>query len=309
MCFLWGADLRLWHSWQMSIVQDPRKTWLATGNLLTVWWEIQSLGLRLQQPFAFWLWVLSAWLSASREEGPYMAASLLSFGISWILVLWACQGSLWGLRAFHRKVFFFFFLISLTIPRFGLLSHISSLRLFSWYSGLVLTLRTDDAAHTSLPSPHSFVVDTSIWANSLLAIVVGSIFCGVLFILYYWLCCLLRFQNYTQTHLWEVFLLLGIFSSFPTPSPAQVSVPKYFVSVFMFYILSYLLLKRKGCLSGCLFSSARVQNFFCVCGSYSTFKWSCDEFVGDKLVSLCYFFTILGLSPSPCCFDGNFPND
>ena len=107
MCLLWGADLMLWHSWQMSTTQDFRKTWLATGKLLTVWWKMQSLGLRLQQPFAFLLWVLSACLSASREEGPYMAASLPSFGISWILVLWACQGLLWGLRVVHRKFFFF----------------------------------------------------------------------------------------------------------------------------------------------------------------------------------------------------------
>ena len=36
MCLLWGADLRVWPSWWMSTIQDPRKTWLATGSLLTV---------------------------------------------------------------------------------------------------------------------------------------------------------------------------------------------------------------------------------------------------------------------------------
>ena len=36
VCLLWGADLRLWHSWQMSTIQDPRKTWLATRSLLAV---------------------------------------------------------------------------------------------------------------------------------------------------------------------------------------------------------------------------------------------------------------------------------
>ena len=45
---LWGADLRLWHSWQMSTVQDPRKMKLSTGSLLTVWWKMLSLGPRLQ---------------------------------------------------------------------------------------------------------------------------------------------------------------------------------------------------------------------------------------------------------------------
>ena len=56
--------------------------------------------------------------------------------------------------------------LSLTIPWFGLLSHISSLRLSSGHSGLVLTLRTNDVdvAHSSLPSPHSLWADGSICA-------------------------------------------------------------------------------------------------------------------------------------------------
>ena len=37
VCLLWGAGVRLQTSWQMSTVQDPRKTWLATRSLLTVW--------------------------------------------------------------------------------------------------------------------------------------------------------------------------------------------------------------------------------------------------------------------------------
>ena len=35
---LWGADLWLQPSWWMSTVQDPRKTWLTTGNLFAVWY-------------------------------------------------------------------------------------------------------------------------------------------------------------------------------------------------------------------------------------------------------------------------------
>ena len=53
----WGADLRLWHYWQMWTMQDPRKMWLATGSPLTVWWKMQSLGARLQQPLAFQIWL------------------------------------------------------------------------------------------------------------------------------------------------------------------------------------------------------------------------------------------------------------
>ena len=105
------------------------------------------------------------------------------------------------------------------------------------------------------------------------------------------LCCPLRFRNSPQTWLWEHFLLCRNFS-FTTPSPGRVSIPKSFVSVFVFYILSYLLLKRLGCLSGCLMSSTSVQKLFC--GSCSTFKWSFDEFVGEKVVSPSYSSTILG---------------
>ena len=37
VCLIWEADLWLQPSWRLSTVQDPRKTWLATGSLLTVW--------------------------------------------------------------------------------------------------------------------------------------------------------------------------------------------------------------------------------------------------------------------------------
>ena len=47
-----------------------------------------------------------------------------------------------------------------------------------------------------------------------------------------------------------------------------------------------LLLKRMGCLSGCLVSSAKVQKLFC--GICSVFKCSFDEFLGEKVVSPSY---------------------
>ena len=88
------------------------------------------------------------------------------------------------------------------------------------------------------------------------------------------------FQSSPLTCLWEGFLLCGNFSSPTTPSPGPISNHKYFVSVFVFCILSYLFLKRLGCFSGCLMSSTSVQKLFC--GSCSTFKWSFDEFVGGE---------------------------
>ena len=83
---------------------------------------------------------------------------------------------------------------------------------------------------------------------------------------------------------------------FKTPFPGRISIPTSFVSLFIFYILSYLLSKTLCCLSGCLVSSVRVQKLFC--GICLAFKCSFDEFVGEKVVSLSYSSTILGPPPT-----------
>ena len=70
---------------------------------------------------------------------------------------------------------------------------------------------------------------------------------------------------------------------FKTPFLGWISIPTSFVSLFIFYIFSYLLSKTMGCFSGCLMSSAVIQKLFC--GIYSVFKCSFDEFVGEKVVS------------------------
>ena len=67
---------------------------------------------------------------------------------------------------------------------------------------------------------------------------------------------------------------------FKTPFPGRSSVPTSFVSLFIFYIFSYLLSKTMGCFSGCLTSSAGIQKLFC--GIFSAFKSSFDEFVGGE---------------------------
>ena len=46
---------------------------------------------------------------------------------------------------------------------------------------------------------------------------------------------------------------------FKTPFLGQSSVPTSFVSLFVFYIFSYLLSKTMGCFYGCLMSSAGIQ--------------------------------------------------
>ena len=283
VCLLWGADLRLWPPWQTSTIQDCRKMWLATGSLLTVGGGCQSLGLRLL--LAFQLWLLHTCLSASGQgEGPvHFTAGYLSYGICSILC--SVSGPGCKLEPFTRK--FFLFPFSLWWSQFGLLSHVNSLRLSSRHSGPVLTLRIDDAAHASLSSPHSLVVlHWQLWLG------VSSLFLFVCFV-FSQLCCLLRFQNPPQTCLWECFLLFGNF--FTTPSPGQVSIPNSSVSLFSFYILSYFLLKRMGCLSGCLVFSTSIQKLFC--GSSSAFKWYFDEFLVEKVVSLSYSSAIFGPFP------------
>ena len=82
---------------------------------------------------------------------------------------------------------------------------------------------------------------------------------------------------------------------FKTPFWGQSSVPTSFVSLFIFYIFSYLLSKIMGCFSGCLMSSFNIHKLFC--GIYSAFKCFFDEFVGEKVVSLSYSSAILGLPP------------
>jgi len=54
----------------MSTIQDLRKTWLAAGSLLTVWWKMVFLGLILYQPLDFQL--SQAYLSASEQGGAGM---------------------------------------------------------------------------------------------------------------------------------------------------------------------------------------------------------------------------------------------
>ena len=92
--------------------------------------------------------------------------------------------------------------------------------------------------------------------------------------------------------------MFGNFSLFKTPFPGRSSLPTSFVSFFIFYIFSYMFLKPMICFAGCLMSSASIQKLFC--GIYSALKCSFDEFVGEKVVSLSYSSTILGLPPD--CF-------
>ena len=162
------------------------------------------------------------------REGPIgqPASSLLVFSQSFE----NARGHRAVLQPLAGKVFFF---LSLAIPWFGFLSHISSLRLSLGHSGPVLTLRPDVQPRPPCPAR------TRWWQTqaSVLVVVVRCIFCGVFFFFFSQLCCPLRFQNSPHSCLWKGFLLCGNFSFMP-PSPGWVSIPKSFVSVVVFYILS-----------------------------------------------------------------------
>ena len=149
---------------------------------------------------------------------------------------------------FSLSLSFFFF--SLAILQFGLLSQVSSLRLSSGHSGLVLTLSMQP--ESSCPAPTCWWQTgasglLSCWELQLSAYSVGFLFFSS------WLCCPLRFQISPQTHQLEGFLVFGNFSSFTTPSPGRVSVPNSFVSLFISFIFCPTSFPRQwaACLGAC----------------------------------------------------------
>ena len=180
------------------------------------------------------------------------------------------------------------------MPQFELVSHVGSLRLSSGHSGLVLTLSLQLVSPCSAPACCWWTQASGLLLQWGLRLGTYSVFVCLFVCFNSWSCCPLWFQNSPQTQWWYVFLVFGNFS-FTTPSPGWVSIPISFVSLFIFYILSYLLLKRMGHLSGCLIFSSSIQKLFC--GIFSVFNWSFDEFVGEKVISPSYFSAILGLLP------------
>ena len=219
VCLLWGADLWLRPSWQMSTLQDPRKTWLATGSLLAVWWRVPSLGPRL--PLAFRLWLPPASLPL-KGDGP-VNSCWLSSGIRSVL----CSASRPGcaLELFVGK--------SPPLSFSPWLSHSLGCYLALAPSDCPQGIQAQSLPYTGSPrlpvQPLLAGGGSSIWATSPLGVAVRCIFCGF-FLFPSQLCCPLRFRNSPQTHQWDGFLLFGSFSSFTTPSPRQVSIPDSFVS-------------------------------------------------------------------------------
>ena len=97
-----------------------------------------SLGLRLQQPLAFWLWLSHACLS------------LLVFTQSFVL-----SGPGYALQPFMWKFSSFFFSLSLVIPQFELLSHISFPQIVLRSFRPSLSLPSEPNMQSMLPCPAS----------------------------------------------------------------------------------------------------------------------------------------------------------
>ena len=179
------------------------------------------------------------------------------------------------------------FSLSFAVPQFKLVTHKSSLRLSSGQSGPVLTL--SNAARSSLfrtPLPPLLVADAGVWGTFLLGVAFRHIICEFYLLFPSQSGCPPRFKNFPRTRQCK------------TPFPGRLAIPSSFVSLFIFYVLSYLLSKTMGCFSGRLMTSASNQKLFCeVC---SAFGYSFDEFVGEKVVSPSYSSTIL--APPPVLF-------
>ena len=110
------------------------------------------------------------------------------------------------------------------------------------------------------------------WGTLLLGVSFRHVICGFYLLFPSQSGCPSRFKNFPQTRQCK------------TPFPGRISVLSAFASLFIFYVLSYLLLKTMGCFSGRLMTSASDQKLFCeLC---SAFGYSFDEFVGEKVVSL-----------------------
>ena len=146
----------------MSTIQDPRKTWLATGSLLTVWWRMLGSGAELA-PCLQALAVPCLPLCFQWGEGPFH----IQLALLWYLLSpFLCEQARLCLRLeFFMGKFSLFFSLSLAIPQFGLLSHLSSLRLSSGHSGLVLNL---------CMQPMPLCQDPTRWWGSLAS---GLLFC------------------------------------------------------------------------------------------------------------------------------------
>ena len=210
--------------------------WLATGGLLTVWWKMLSLGPRL--PLDFWLWLSPACPSASGQ---------LSFGIGSILCSNVGQPTCQGL-SWESSLCFVLSLwrplsvgCQLTVAPSGCCQGIqawSSPQACSPRLPVQPPLAGGELKHLGYFSAGS-CSQTSVfilWVFFSLPVMLPSEIPK--------LPTDLRVGGFPTV--WKLLLM--------TPSQGRLSIPNSFVSLFVFYTLSYLLSKRMGCLPHCLVS-------------------------------------------------------
>ena len=107
VCLLWGADLRLQPPWQMSTVQDPRKTWLAQS------WSLLTVGGGCR------LWGQGCPLPSGSGYRPPASLPPAGDGLvhTWLALLWYSLNPLfcepaWQCQSFSRESSLSFFSLS-----------------------------------------------------------------------------------------------------------------------------------------------------------------------------------------------------
>ena len=157
---------------------------------------------------------------------------------SWLVLFSTlfCVQAWWCLRAFRM----------VAIPQSGLLAQASSFRLPSGRSGLVLIL--SNAACASLPRPLASGVCRRLCCFSAGGVTIGHVICG--FYLFhspprYVALCGSKACHRLSSESVSWCLESSLF--FKTPFLGRSSIPTSFVSLFIFYIFSYLLSKTMGC--------------------------------------------------------------
>ena len=220
----------------MSTVLDPRKTWLATGSLLTIWWRIHlwgwdctfpsGSGCRAPPPPPTSLPLAGEW------DHLQLASSPLVFTQSF--VLWAGQAVP---QSFLQES-------SLSLSLFFLshwLSHSLGCYIMLAPSDCPQCIQTQSLPLSKQPTPPGSS-PARCWQTQASGLLLCQELClavwsvCVVFFFPSQLCCPLRFQNSPQTHQWEGFLVFGNFS-FTTPSPGRVSIPNSSICLYLLHFV------------------------------------------------------------------------
>ena len=139
------------------------------------------------------------------------------------------------------------------------------------------------------------MVDASVWATSLLGVVIRHIFCGLFFFFFFFYSSYVA-HWYSKTPHRQASERVSWCSETSPPSqvPPQYGSPSLtLLSLFLSFMFCSTSLRRE--LAAFLGAWCPLPAFRLFCGSCLAFKWSLDEFVPEKKVSPSYSFTFLTL--------------